>query len=338
MKRKYEELNDFLIKGFMELGCDRKVAFEVAKSLLHAEFSGVPSHGLSMAIQHAKKIIRNEYNIGTRIIKEKETPAFSRYNCNNTIGMYSASVCMQLAIDKAKSVGMYTIYANNCNTFSAAFVYALQASKQGLIGFVMSNSPAQMAPIGGCARLLGTNPLSYAVPTKNEKNLIFDMATSIVAKSKINLAKEKNEEIPLGWALDEKGNPTTDPREAVKGLILPMAGAKGYGLAVMIDVFAGLLSGAQYLDGVGRFYNSTSSCMNVGHVFIAIDPTILYGDGFYEKMDNYIKRIRLSKSYNGNKIRLPGENKIDRYQKLILEGIEVPDMFFLEFNRVVNHG
>lgn len=337
MKRKYEELNDFLIKSFTRLGCDSKVAFFVAKSLLDAEFSGVSSHGLSMAIQHAKKIVRNEYNVTSEIIKEKETSAFSRYNCNNTIGMYSASVCMQLAIDKAKSVGMYTIYANNCNTFSAAFVYALQAAKQGLIGLVMSNSPAQMAPIGGYSKLLGTNPLSYAIPTKYEKNIIFDMATSVVAKSKINIAKEKNEEIPIGWALDERGNPTTNPGEAVKGLMLPMAGAKGYGLSMMIDVFAGLLSGAQYLDGVGRFYNSTTSCMNVGHIFIAIDPTILYGDDFYEKMDAYIKKIRSSKSCDGYLVKLPGENKINRYQKMILEGIEVSDDFFLEFNRVVNH-
>ena len=325
MKISYDTLKKECINRFCEIGCSADVAQKAVLPLLLAEACGVSSHGIRMIPAHIQKIKKGEYSMDCNIEKEIETSAFARVNCKNQIGMVSATDCMQMAICRAKESGIYSVFANHCNTFSAAFVYVLQAARQGMIGFVMSNSPAQMAPIGGCSRLLGTNPMAYAVPAKTHNPIVFDMATSIVAKSKINQAKEHCEQIPEGWALDVKGNPTTDPEEAVKGLILPMAGAKGYGLTMMIDLLAGLLSHAQYLDGVGRFYGSGNQCMNVGQCFVAIDPKIIYGETFYEEIDTYIEKIHNSICLENQTIRIPGERKFEMLQKSKKYGIDIPE-------------
>ena len=147
------------------------------------------------------------------------------------------------------------------------------------------------------------------------------MATSIVAQSKINMAKDKGEEIPLGWALDINGKPTTNALDACKGMILPMAGAKGYGLSMMIDLLAGLLSGASFLNQVGRFYNPQKKAMDVGQVFVAINPTVVYGNRFYQRIDEYINTLKSSEALNGEPITLPGEKKLSRYMDSMNNGI-----------------
>ena len=335
MNISFEKLEDECINIFCKIGCSRDVAQKAINALLLAEACGVISHGIRILPAHANKILNGEYCINGNVEKEIETASFARFNCNNQIGMVSATDCMQYAISKASKVGFFTVFANHCNTFSAAFVYALQAAKQGMIGFVMSNSPAQMAPYGGKSKLLGTNPLAYAVPAQNNNPILFDMATSVVAKSKINQAKENGEKIPEGWALDADGNPTTDPNEAVKGLVLPMAGAKGYGLTMMIDLFAGLLSNAQYLDGVGRFYGNSGHSMNVGQCFVAVHPEIVYGKDFYQKVDEYIDRIHHSEKTGPQEVCVPGDRKFRQLSFCRRNGFDISEYLWNEIKAVV---
>lgn len=331
----FEKLENECVNIFCKIGCSRVVAQKVTNALLLAEACGVGSHGVRMLPAHVNKILKGDYCINSTIEKEVETASFARFNCNNQIGMASATDCMQYAISTASRVGIFTVFANHCNTFSAAFVYALQAAKYGMIGFVMSNSPAQMAPYGGKSKLLGTNPMAYAVPAQKNNPILFDMATSVVAKSKINQAKENGEKIPEGWALDSDGNPTTDPNEAVKGLVLPMAGAKGYGLTMMIDLFAGLLANAQYLDGIGRFYGNFGQGMNVGQCFVAIHPEIVYGKDFYQKVDEYIDRIHNSEKAGNQEICVPGDRKFRLLSNCRQNGFDIPENLWNEIKMVV---
>lgn len=331
----YHYIRKYLMQGLMHIKVPKEIASIIINSVLLTEACGVTSHGVRVLPIHVKKIINGCYNMSSDTYIDVETASFTRINCNNQIGMVSATKCMQYAIDKSKECGIYTVIANNCNTYGAAFIYTMQAVEQGCIGITISNSPAQMAPIGGCSKLFGTNPLSYAIPAFRQKPIVFDMSTSVVAKSKINQAREIGAKIPEGWALDVNGEPTTDPNEAVRGLVLPMAGAKGYGLSMMIDIIAGVLSNAAFLDGVGRFYDSNRNGMNVGHVFIAIDPQRVYGPDFYEQMDKYIIKIKSSISVDNSVIRIPGERKLEMLEKSILKGMEIPDNILTEFNRLV---
>lgn len=147
------------------------------------------------------------------------------------------------------------------------------------------------------------------------------MATSKVAKSKINEARKAGENIPLGWALDIDGNPTTDPIKAINGMVLPMAEHKGYALSLAIDIIAGLLSGAGYLNNVNRFYSIDNRCMNVGQMFVAIDPKIVMSENFYKLIDNYIEQLHSS----GNNVMYPGENKHNREVESEKSGISLSD-------------
>lgn len=329
----YTELQDKCVAAFCKVGCKKEVAQKSVDALLLAEACGVSSHGLRTLEPHLQKVVAHDYCINENIEIEIEKPSFARVNCHNQIGMVSATDCMQLAINRAKQYGMFTVFANHCNTFSAAFVYPLCAARNGMIGYAMSNSPAQMAPIDGIQKLVGSNPMSYAVPSNKKNPIIFDMSTSVVAKSKINQARESGNSIPEGWALDEYGNPTTDPNEAVKGFILPVGGPKGFGLAMMIDLFAGLLSNAQYLDGVGRFYDHNRNGMNVGQYFVAIDPVAVYGASFYEEIDRYIEKIQASKTKSDNAVRIPGQKKLENLQHCLKFGIDVSDSLLKTIER-----
>lgn len=330
MKCSYKELFDLVAHIFEKYGCSQRQSVVIAQSLLFSELSGDSAHGLKIVKQHIDRIQRNGYNLDSEIQILIETSNFAKVDCNNMIGMYSAKMCMNLAVEKAKKLGIYTVFANNCNTCSAAFVYTLQAAKEGLIGILISNTPATMAPFGGCTRLFGTNPLSYAIPAKNEMPIVFDMATSVVAKSTIVSYRDKGEMIPEGWAYDKMGKTTTDPQTALEGLMAPLGGAKGYGLSMMIDIFAGFLSGAGFLNNVKNFFNNDNTAMNVGQMYVAINPVIIFGPDFYEKIDNYIKIIKSSKTNDHSNVRIPGERKISNIKKSISNGIVIEDSLYFE--------
>jgi LDH2 family malate/lactate/ureidoglycolate dehydrogenase len=201
------------------------------------------------------------------------------------------------------------VLCKNANTYGPAFYYPLQAAKRNVIGLTFCNSPAAMPVWNGKDKLLGTNPFAVAIPSKSNGTIIFDMATSKVAKSKINEARLSNKKIPDGWALDEQGNPTTDPIEAIRGLVLPMGGFKGYGLALTIDVLSGVISGASFSNNVGKFYSKDNKGMNVGQTFIVIDPAVVSDNDFLAVMDDYINIIRNSNAIGDSIIVLPGDNK-----------------------------
>ena len=253
----------------------------------------------------------------------KDSPSFTVMDSNNIIGAISAAKASQICIEKAKEYGMHTVFAKNCNTFGPAFYYAELMSKEGMIGFVCSNTPAAMPAFNGLEPMLGTNPLAFSCPSKTRGTITLDMATSIVAKSHFSTALANHEKLKEGWALDQNGNPTTDPMEAIKGFVLPMAGFKGYGIAMAIDILSGFLSGAGYLNKVNKFYSQDGKGMNVGQMFVAINPMMVYEGDFLADMDDYIQILRSSKVVEGKKIALPGDDRVQRREASLECGIEL---------------
>lgn len=303
----------------------------LVNALISADKHGVHTHGLSVFTSHVDRIDRGGYKLGTEPLIEKDCPAFMTVDARNTIGFYSAKFCMGHALDKAKEAGIYTVFCRNCNTYGAAFYYTKMATDNHMIGITCSNGPSAMAPWGGYEKMLGTNPLAVGIPGDKEGPILFDMATSVVAKSKINEARKKGESIPDGWALDSQGNPTTDPIEAIKGVVLPMAGPKGYGLSMTIDILAGVLSGAAYLNNVGRFYSEDNSSMNVGQVFTAINPELILTAPFCPMVDDYIRSIKESKS-TGDYVHFPGERKLREFAVNSKNGIELTESTIDDIN------
>ncbi len=303
----------FIIKQLMENGVPQEQAEIVADCFSMADSYGVTTHGAAILPSHIQRIQRGGYNLSPVFKVIRETAAFAVIDGNNAMGPVSATFCIRYAIEKCKDSGVFTVFSRNNNTLGPAFYYPLLAAREGLIGIACSNSPAQMAPIGGKEKMLGTNPFAIVIPN-GDAPIILDMATSIVAKSKFKEYKLAVKELPEGWALDADGKPTTDPDEAMQGLVLPMAGFKGYGIAMMIDILSGVLSGAGYLNKVGRFYTENSSCMNVGFQFIVLDPKQILGEEYGALIKDFVSQLRNSKSIDGCSIILPGDDRL-KYKK-----------------------
>lgn len=297
----------------------------IANIYVDADKHGISTHGIKILPSHIEKIKSGGYNLNPKFKEIASNVSFSVIDGDNAFGPLSATYCMNLAIKEAKSKGIYTVFSRNNNTYGAAFYYSMMAANEGLVGITFCNSPAAMAPIGGYEKLIGTNPISIAIPAKKHNPILLDMATSKVAKSKLKVYADKCEKIPFDLALDKNGNPTDDPNEAIQGTLLPMAGYKGYGLAIVIDILSGLISGAGYLNKVGSFYNSKNKCMNVGFTFIAIDPIQIYGESFFEEIDNYCNIIENSKHLDEQKITICGYNSLNKLKDSDENGIDLDE-------------
>ena len=263
---------------------------------------------------HVDKVKRGGYNLNPSLKIVRQSPAFAVVDGDNGFGPVSADYCMNLAVERAKKVGVFQVFSKNNNTVGPAFYYPLKAAEQGCIGILFSNSPAQMAPFGGKEKLLGTNPFSAVIPVPGYDPIIVDMATSVVAKSKFKQYKEAGKRLPDGWALDEDGKPTNDPDEGMKGLVLPMAGFKGYSIAMLIDLISGLVSGAAYLNNVGRFYSVDNKRMNVGFCCIAIDPKVVLGEEYASAIAEYVATVRNSKRSGEGPVCVPGDDRLTFYK------------------------
>jgi LDH2 family malate/lactate/ureidoglycolate dehydrogenase len=324
MRYNIDKIRQLSVKTLTDSNLKRDDAELVVDSMLEADINGVSTHGIRMLHAYVDKLKYGQFAIGHPQVV-KDSPSFTVMDSNNIIGAISAVKASQICIEKAKEYGMHTVFAKNCNTFGPAFYYAEMMSKAGMIGFVCSNTPAAMPAFNGLEPMLGTNPLAFSCPSKTKGTITLDMATSIVAKSHFSTALANHEKLKEGWALDQNGNPTTDPMEAIKGFVLPMAGFKGYGIAMAIDILSGFLSGAGYLNKVNKFYSHDGKGMNVGQMFVAINPDMVYDGDFLTDMDCYITSLRGSKVMDGRVIAIPGDDRISKRSVSLKRGIELSD-------------
>ena len=298
----------------MDVGLSEGDASIIADCFAIADSFNVSSHGSRLLSSYIEMIKNGRFNLNPQYKILRESSSFCRIDGDNAIGILSAKYCLDYGINKVKTNGVFTIFSCNNNTFGPAFYYSLLAAEKNLICFVASNSPAQMAvPFGGIKKMIGTNPFSVCFPIKDEYPIIIDMSTSVVAKSKIMEYNEKGVLLPEGWALTSSGEPTQSPSEALNGFVMPVGGIKGYSISLAIDIISGLLSGAAFLDDVGRFYNNNNP-MNVGYSLILIDPYIVYGKDYDILIKQYVEKIRNSPG-NGRELILPGDDRISFHKK-----------------------
>lgn len=309
------------IKGLNE-ECSRATA----ECMVLADLYGIATHGSVVLPSHIKRIELGGYNLNPKFEVISENNSFAVIDANNSIGFASACHCMRFAMKRAQENGMFSVFSRNANAYGAASCYAMMAAQEGMIGITCCNSPTAMAPIGGKEKLFGTNPLSVVIPTGDDEPIIIDMATSKVAKSRFLQMKREGKPLGEGWALDMNGRPTNDPDEGIQGLVCPMEGFKGYGLALVIDVLAGLLSGAAWQNKVNRFYNEKGDPMNVGHLFIAIAPDKIMGASYWDLIKAYVANIRNSARVDEKRpIAVPGDDKHIAKKRNLAEGIEIND-------------
>ena len=234
-----DSLVGFCKNVFVKIGVDADKAHLVSDSMVKADLRGVSSHGVTRTRIYVDRIRRGlvDPKAAPEIIRERAATAL--LDAKNGIGQVVSQYAIEIAIKKAREVGVGFVGVAHSNHFGMAAYYTLQAVGEGMIGVAMTNAPATMAPWGARLPYMGTNPLSVAVPADKRLPIVLDMATSVVARGKIILAAQKGEKIPEGWAIDKEGRVTTDPKAALEGAVLPFGGPKGSAIAILIDVLSG---------------------------------------------------------------------------------------------------
>jgi LDH2 family malate/lactate/ureidoglycolate dehydrogenase len=322
-----------ILKGFK---APDEQASLVAESLVRADMRGIDTHGVHFLTLLASRVDAGMIQIPTHLKVTKDDGATALIDGGDGLGQVAAFRAMEMSIEKARRYGIGTVSVRNTNNVGILAFYTIHAAEEGVIGIIMSNAAPAMPPWGGMAPFFGTNPLSIAVPGDSEAPVVLDMSSSMVARGKIRRAERMKEAIPLGWALDEAGAPTTDPTAAMKGTLLPMGGPKGYGLALMVDILTGLLSGSKYGPGVKTFHQPLGPT-GVGVCTMAIDiERFMPLHQFKSVMQGYLSSIKGSKKADGvSRIYLPGEIEFEKERKSLAEGIELGDSVVKNLNQLL---
>lgn len=323
-----QQLQDFCIRAMCMCGMDASAARVAVDVLVTTDLWGVFSHGTKSLRQYLKRMREGGLKSNARPHVVSEGPAWAVYDGDDALAMVSCCQAMELAVTKARAVGLGMVTLRNSCHFGAAGYYAMLAARHGMIGLAMSNADPNMCVPGGKGKIIGNNPMAYAIPAEEGRPLILDMALSAVAAGKINIAAEQGKSVPSGWLADEEGSPTTNPAlYPAHANLMPMAGHKGYGLAVLVEVLSAILPGAGLLGEVIS-WNCGRDSVPTGHgaAFIAIDvQAMIPPDQFKSRIESMIRSIRSApKAAGSDRIYLPGEMEWDRHSRAMVEGIPLP--------------
>jgi LDH2 family malate/lactate/ureidoglycolate dehydrogenase len=270
-----DQLLPLATRAFQGLGLTKEDAGLVCKVLIQADLFGLATHGLSRVESYGERLLVQGIKARPNIKVQSPAPALRLVDGDNGVGPVVGMHALQAAMEAASQCGIGMAFARGSNHFGPISPYSLFAAEKGFASIIGSNATTTIAPWGGSDARLGNSPLGFGVPNPGGKPFLLDMAMSVVARAKIRNAFKRGESIPDTWATDTKGVPTTDPKSALDGFLLPIGGHKGYGLALMVDMFAGLLSNAAYLTHVKSWVDAPDEPQNLGHFFILIDTTKL---------------------------------------------------------------
>jgi ureidoglycolate dehydrogenase (NAD+) len=324
-----EPLIDFCSAAMTEVGLSSKDARGTAELLTRTDMRGIYTHG-TVSLRRYVQLMRDG-GIDTKAVPEitDEGPAWAQIDAHQAVGMVAGRVGMETAIQKASGCGIGMAGVRHSNHFGAASAYTLMALEHNMLGISMSNTDVVMNIPGGRGAVLGNNPLSYAVPARNQPPIVLDIAMSTVAGGKVVSSRERGEPLPEGWLTDENGLPTTDPDVfTVSGALTPFGNHKGYGLALLVESLAGVLAGAAMtLDILSWAKTSEDEC-NEGHSFIAIDVGAMMPMAqFYERIDELIRRMREAPKAKGEtRTYVPGEMEYDSEHIARQEGVPLTQM------------
>ncbi len=319
-------LRDISKEILVRLGESDENAQIAASALVRADMRGVNTHGINLLRLISQRVSAGMLAIPTRVETVRDDGSTAVLDGKNGLGQIAAHHALGLCVAKAKRYGIGMVSLRNTNNVGAlGYFTSTAAARDRVISIVTTNGNPSVAPYGAAEPFFGTNPISIAIPSGEGKSLILDMSSSVVARGKIRLASLAGESIPAGWALDEKGEPTTDPKRALKGSLLPLGGPKGSGLALMIDVLSGVISGSAYGRKLKSFHE-LEGATGVGVCFIAVDIGRFVDPAlFAETMDAYVAEIKALKKQSGvTEILLPGELETKKEEESARLGIDVP--------------
>ena len=322
---KTEKLRKKIIKIFRKFGLNNNHASISADALINAELVGAYGHGLSRLKMYCDRISKKVINPNPKIKTKKISQSISHIDADNSIGFVAADLAIKKAIQNAKKTGIGLIAVKNSGHYGLSGYYAEQAVKKNLVTMIYTNAPPAVAPHGALKSLFGTNPICFGTPTGSKIPFILDTSISMINRGKIRVAARNNQKIPEGVALDKFGKPTTDAKKALQGVQLPIAGFRGSGLAWMVDILSGVLTGGNHAGRVKDPFDDFTGPQNIGHLFITF-KTNLFVKNYNTRIKENINRIkRLPKIKGVKEIMYPGQNKFKRLKMNLKKEIKIAE-------------
>ena len=303
-----------------------------ADIIIKAELVGASSHGLSRLKMYINRIKRKLINNSPKIKIKKISKSISLIDADNAIGFVGGDIGIKQAIKNAKSTGIGIVAVKNSGHYGLSSFYAEQAVKKNMLVFCFTNAPPALAPHGSKKSLFGTNPICFGTPTGTKVPFILDTSVSLINRGKIRLAAKLGKKIPKGSALNKYGKPTTSAIEALEGVQLPIAGFRGSGLAWMVDILSGVLTGGNHGGKVRDPFDDFTGPQNVGHLFIVFKSN-LFLNNYTSRIKQNIRNVKKLPKVNGIKeILYPGQSKFRIYKKNMKKKINIPKKILRDLN------
>ena len=306
------------------------MADATVRALIYAEARGLPSHGLSRVLQYTTHL-RNGRANGAAVAKIVNSKAAAcLIDAQEGLAFPACELAVAEAISRAKTAGACFAGVTNSHHFGAAAYHVEVVAAAGMVGLAFGNSPAAMPAWGGKRGIFGTNPIAAAFPRDHQPPLIVDLSLSEVARGKLMIAAKKGESIPLGWALDRDGKPTTDPKAGMAGTMMPAGGVKGAMLALIVELLCCALTGAAFGFEADSFFVDAGNRPRNGQAFLVIDPDALAGRGvFYTRMEALVAVMLAEEG-----VRLPGYRRAAIAEGARFGGIEISAALQADLDRL----
>lgn len=325
-----KSLHDLAGAALRGAGAHPDMADSTARALVYADAQGLASHGVSRVPSYAAHV-RNGRAVGDAVPRiAQQRGGAVLVDAGAGLAFPACALAVHEAVSRAQTHGVAFAGVTNSHHFGVAAYHLDALARQGLVGLALGNSPAAMPAWGGKRALFGTNPIAAAFPRRDADPLIIDLSLSEVARGKLMVAAREGHEIPLGWALDAQGNPTTDPKAGLAGSMLPMGGVKGAMLALIVELLACALTGAHFGFEADSFFTEQGNQARIGQAFLVIDPGALAGrDVYLERVETLVAAMLADSD-----VRLPGARRAGLQKQAGEQGVEIPDTLLAQLREL----
>tara|TARA_B100000614_G_scaffold203215_1_gene184769 strand:+ start:26 stop:1030 length:1005 start_codon:yes stop_codon:yes gene_type:complete len=330
------KLKNLISNIFLKHGLIKTHANICAQALVNAELVGAPSHGLSRLKMYCDRINKKVINPRPKIKIRNISKSISIVDADNSIGFVAAEIGIKKTIENAKETGIGMVGIKKSGHYGLSGYYVEQAVKKNLLTFAFTNAPPAIAPHGGKKSIFGTNPICFGTPTHNKIPFILDTSMSMINRGKIRVAAKLNKKIPRGVALNKFGKETTNAKEALSGVQLPIASFRGSGLAWMVDILTGVFLGSNHGGKVKDPFDDFTGPQNIGHLFIAFKNN-LFEKKYKKQIKINLSRVKNIPNLSGEKIYYPGERKFLRKKNNLKKSIKISDNIKKDLNLLLNN-
>ncbi len=324
VKVKRSVLEEFAVDLLKTAGASEKDSQTVASALVWADLRGRHPQGVNRLPIFIQRLQRGLVKSPARMQWKQIAPAAAMLDADNSFGHVAGKAGMERAVELARVEGIGIITVRRSNLYGAASYFAAVAAEANCLGITCTNAVAKVAPYGGVRPVFGTNPVAFGCPTNSGIPILVDLSTSAIAGSMVRSIHETDRVLPEGVALNKNGAPTTNANDIKEGALLPAAGAKGFGLALMVEILCGILAGAAMGKEVGSMYSTFDRPVNTGHVFLAVDIEKFQArDHFMTRLDVLLSWIK-GAGTDEHGVRFPGEIRGELAARYEREGIPLP--------------